>query len=63
MANNDDRKKPEQVNTIRLIYLNHFGMPALVQPKGGVRDGQEGKQEGKQERQGAKRSKKIAPDR
>jgi hypothetical protein len=36
-------------------------MPALVQPKGGDRDGQEGKQEGKQERQGAKRSEKIAP--
>ena len=55
--------KPEQVNTIILIYLNHFGMPALVQPKGGDRDEQEGKQEGREEGQGAKRSEKIAPDR
>lgn len=56
--------KPEQVNTITLIYLNHFGMPAFflagpLEPNGGDRDGQEGKQEG----QGAKRSEKIAPDR
>jgi len=53
--------KPEQVNTITLIYLNHFGMPAFflagpLEPNGGDSDGQE-------EGQGAKRSEKIAPDR
>ena len=25
--------KPEQVNTITLIYLNHFGMPAFSQAR------------------------------